>query len=207
MKRKPNGYWSKERCIKSASKHPTRIAWMRAQMPAYSAAHAYGWLDECCAHMKRLRAVKVSWTKKQCREKALGFSTRVAWSRGHHPTYRYAANMGWLRDCVRHMPPSETGLKWTPAACRKEAKRFSTRKEWREKSQNSYHAAGRYGILGELFKGQKSYRHHYASWTPKQLRERARKFKTRTAWFLGSNATYNVAKQKGCFEWCCAHMK
>lgn len=206
MKRKPNNYWSKERCFKSAARHPTRIAWMKAQMPAYSSAHREGWLEECCAHMPRLRAKKTNWTKKMCADIARKYTTRKAWSNGHPVSYRYAANEGWLKDCTRHMGPPANPLRWTPTACRREVRKFSSRKAWREGSPSGYDAAKRLGIADEFFRSKKWYRCNYALWTPKQLKEVARKYKTRTAWFLGSNATYNVAKQKGCFERCCAHM-
>lgn len=49
--RKPNGFWTKVRCIEDARKHPTRNEWSKVSPSAYVIARRRGWFEECCIHM------------------------------------------------------------------------------------------------------------------------------------------------------------
>lgn len=51
-KRKPHGYWTKERCHEEAQKYKTRKEFSKANKAAVAAASRQGWLDEICSHMK-----------------------------------------------------------------------------------------------------------------------------------------------------------
>jgi hypothetical protein len=51
MKKKKNGYWTKELVQLEALKYTTRTAWQDGSKGAYLAALRKGWLDECCRHM------------------------------------------------------------------------------------------------------------------------------------------------------------
>ena len=52
--RKPNGYWTLERCMADAAQYETRKAWAKgSNKSAYNAARLAGWLDDCCQHMER----------------------------------------------------------------------------------------------------------------------------------------------------------
>ena len=48
---KPVGYWTKERCIESAKKYPTIIAWSIGENGAYDAAKGTPWYTEATKHM------------------------------------------------------------------------------------------------------------------------------------------------------------
>jgi hypothetical protein len=52
LKIHPNGYWTKEKVLKSAKQFNTRTAWLRSSdSAAYNAARKNGWLEEACSHM------------------------------------------------------------------------------------------------------------------------------------------------------------
>jgi len=206
MRRGKKLYWTKARCIRNASHYPNRGAWIKACKPAYTSAFLRGWLDECCAHMLRLRKKRKSWTKKACMSMALRFQSRNEWSKEEQSSYRYAAKRGWLSDCCRHMGPPLNARQWSKKDVLKEVRKFKSKKEWRKTSSASYSAAIGFGIGQNLFQKDKWFRRNYGSWSEEQLMEVARKFKTRTEWFSGSNSTYAAAKKKGCFERCCSHM-
>lgn len=53
-KRKPKGYWTKERCIEEALKYKTRTIFQHISKSAYDASFRNKWLDECCEHMEIL---------------------------------------------------------------------------------------------------------------------------------------------------------
>lgn len=48
---KPVGYWNKERCIESAQKYPTVVAWSIEESGAYDAAKGKPWYGEATKHM------------------------------------------------------------------------------------------------------------------------------------------------------------
>lgn len=51
-RKKPDGYWTKDRCIASAKRYQTRGTWgLSEESGAYSAARRNGWYEECVAHM------------------------------------------------------------------------------------------------------------------------------------------------------------
>lgn len=49
--RKPNGYWSLERCKEDAKRYPSKQQWRTSSPSGYVTAKSKGWLDDCCGHM------------------------------------------------------------------------------------------------------------------------------------------------------------
>jgi superfamily II DNA or RNA helicase len=52
--RQPNGYWTLEKCKKSALSYNSRSEWSIKEPSAYIIALRNGWLDVCCQHMRHL---------------------------------------------------------------------------------------------------------------------------------------------------------
>lgn len=52
--RKPDGYWTKERCIASALLFSTIQSWSMGDPPAYDAAKRGGWMSDASQHMVRI---------------------------------------------------------------------------------------------------------------------------------------------------------
>lgn len=52
--KKPNGYWTKTRCLASAMHFTTIQSWALGDSPAYDAAKRSGWIDDATAHMVRI---------------------------------------------------------------------------------------------------------------------------------------------------------
>jgi hypothetical protein len=52
---KPNGYWTKERCMEEALKYKTRTEWHKNHRKSYDAAHRKRWVDECATHIEKRR--------------------------------------------------------------------------------------------------------------------------------------------------------
>jgi hypothetical protein len=50
---KPNGYWTKERCIEEALKFNVKKHWEKNSCSSHHAAKQNGWFDECTKHMKK----------------------------------------------------------------------------------------------------------------------------------------------------------
>jgi len=52
-KKKPNGYWIKERCVEEALKYKTRTEWSINSKGSYNCSWKNGWLDDCTKHMTK----------------------------------------------------------------------------------------------------------------------------------------------------------
>lgn len=52
LSRKPNGYWSLERCLEIARKFKTKVEWRSGDRASHTAAKRGGWLEICCDHME-----------------------------------------------------------------------------------------------------------------------------------------------------------
>jgi predicted GIY-YIG superfamily endonuclease len=50
-KRKPKGYWTKEKCIEDAKSYSHKKEWELNSKSAFTIAHRNKWLDDCCSHM------------------------------------------------------------------------------------------------------------------------------------------------------------
>lgn len=106
-KRKPNGYWTLERCKEDAKRFSSRQEWRRSKAGGYPAARRNGWRDECCAHMpshsEAISASKTKWNIESCKKDALRFLTRFDWQRENDSAYRAALRGGFLDECCEHM--------------------------------------------------------------------------------------------------------
>jgi len=104
IKHKSSNYWTKEKCIESASKYQVKIRWRENEGSAYVIAKNNGWLNECCAHMKQNKITPNGyWTKEKCIEDALNYQTREEWKKSKSGGYDAARYHGWKDECVTHM--------------------------------------------------------------------------------------------------------
>ena len=98
--KKPNGYWTKERCHKEALKYSIRKEFVKGSSGAYNAAYKNGWLDEICSHMEIICG---KWTIETTKEEALKYNTHIEFSKGSRGAYATAYKNGWLDEICSHM--------------------------------------------------------------------------------------------------------
>jgi len=106
--RKPNGYWTLERCMEDASKYRHRTEWNRANQSAYNAARQNGWKEQCCAHMNPassdgIRKPYGYWTLERCIEDASQHKTKDEWRKASKNACLIASRNGWTDQCCGHM--------------------------------------------------------------------------------------------------------
>lgn len=209
MKRTSNepGYWTKERCLKSALKYNRRDMWATKDNKAYLAARRAGFADYCCKHMGRDVNPPNYWTLKTCKEDALKYKTRSEWNRKSPTAYMKAADNGWREECCFHMEHGrELNRIWTKERCIESAKRYTTISEWINKKPSAYHAAINKGWSEECTKHMVSRIKPHGYWTEQQCIEDARKYKTQAEWKRHSSGGLTIAFKKGWFKNCVAHM-
>jgi len=96
----PNGYWTKERLIESASKYQTKKEWRAKDYRAYTTAHQKGLVDEVAAHMTPMRT---SWTKDMVLAEARKYRTRKEWRSISPRSYNAGKKNGWYGEATVHM--------------------------------------------------------------------------------------------------------
>jgi predicted GIY-YIG superfamily endonuclease len=98
-------------------------------------------------------------------------------------------------------------LKWTLEECRKDAKRFASKREWAEKSSGAWDAARKNKWIAQCCSQMKVRKLANGSWTREACLVDARKYKTRGEWKKKSPVAYGTAWRKSWLEYCCRHMK
>jgi len=103
-RKKPNGYWTPEKCIESAKKYKTISEWINNDATAYQNARKNGSFENCIKHMTKLEfKSKLKWTIEKCKEDALNYSSIKDWMKLGRKSYRVAQKNGWLGECITHM--------------------------------------------------------------------------------------------------------
>jgi hypothetical protein len=206
--KKPNGYWTKERCIEDAKIFKTRTAWAKKNGSAYIMARKNRWIEECCIHMISPQNPAGYWTKERCMEDAKQFNTRTEWSDKSVSAYLTAQRSGWREECCAHMTSirNPAGY-WTKERCMEDAYKFSTRTEWKAGSSRAYATAIRHDWFHECCIHMKHGRTVNGYWTKERCMENAKQFKTRSQWQRSTNSGYSAASKSGWIDECCTHME
>ena len=102
--RKPNGYWSMERCRQDAKTFDSKLSWRLNSPSGYATAKAKGWIEECCEHMKTSRKPNGYWTLERCLEEARRCKPKQAGRLYSGSSYSIAKSKGWLKLCAIDTP-------------------------------------------------------------------------------------------------------
>ena len=95
--KKPNGYWTLEKCKEDALKYNSIKEWNKFSSSAYNISKSNKWLKECCGHMNRSIKIPMSyWTLEKCKEDALKYNGRYEWQKKSRGAYQSAYKNGWL---------------------------------------------------------------------------------------------------------------
>jgi hypothetical protein len=140
-KRKPNGYWTKERCLEEARKYKTVSEWRNCGNGSPDAARDNGWLEECKAHMKHGKGHKPNgyWTKEKVIEISQKYKTKKDWRNNHKASFRAAQRYGWYKEATEHMVNlSKPKDYWTKERCLEEALKYDKKSDWCKSSSYSY---------------------------------------------------------------------
>lgn len=94
LNRKPNGYWTLERCKESAKKCSSSVDWKIKDYEAYQASMYYNWYKECTAHMTPMYAMQII-----CAEIAQRYNSLNEWKSKDLYSYQLALKYNWLNIC------------------------------------------------------------------------------------------------------------
>lgn len=210
--------WSKETCKKEALKYNSRYDFSKNSPGAYQAAKRINALEEICSHMKWINRPNGYWTKKNCREVALQFTTKRKFYNERIDAYSAASRNGWLDEICSHMTMeilvqeiknSKDSNKcmpkgyWTKEKITELSLGFSVRNHFRMKHRAAYERAMKNGWLDEICSHMKE----VVRWTKETCQQEASKYKTRKDFKLGSGSAYECARRNKWLNDLCSKMK
>lgn len=149
--RKPDGYWTRKRIAEVAKKYKTRVEFMRGEVSAYNRASKNDWLDEVCAHMELLRKPNGYWTYKTILAEAKKYETLKEFRNGSSGAHDAAQAMGLMPELhsILRADKKPNGY-WTYERVLKDAKQYTSRKEFMQKSCSAYGKAQKMGWLDKV---------------------------------------------------------
>jgi isopentenyldiphosphate isomerase len=109
--KKPNGYWTKDRCLEIALKYDTKKDFKYHDNSAYLGSKKIGCLDEICSHMIILKKPNGYWTKEKCKDIAEKYITKTDFMKNDRKAYDTSYNKGWLNEICSHMKNKKNNIK------------------------------------------------------------------------------------------------
>jgi len=149
--RKPDGYWTKERCIEDAKKYNNPTEWNKNSPSARDASDRHKCYNECISHMSKKRESNGFWTVEKCLIEAQKYSERKEWRAANRSSWSAAKRLGYYEICTSHMYTRKIKPRgyWTLKLCKEDALNFKSRFEWKKKSSGAYQFALKNGWLNE----------------------------------------------------------
>lgn len=140
--RKPDNYWTKERCLENALLYTVKTRWLRTSTGAAIASQKKGWFDECTKHMISPIKPMGYWTKERCIEESKKYKTRREWFENAGGSVNSAVKNGWVEECSLHMIQGRkpSGY-WTKEKCIESAQKFTRFIDWRNNEKGAVNAS------------------------------------------------------------------
>lgn len=96
-KKKPNSYWTYERCFEEALKYKSRSDFYRGNQSAYSVSKKRGFIDKFIWFDKK-RKPKDYWTLEHCCEEAKKYKSKSDFAKKSSAAYHVAVAHKWIDD-------------------------------------------------------------------------------------------------------------
>ena len=148
MPKKPNGYWTFDRCKEEACKYSKKSNFEKGSGSAYIIALRNGWINKICSHMSSPQRASGHWTKSACLKEASKYKTASDFEKFSPGAYDASRKHGIYKKCCQHMqsPQKEKGF-WTKSKCLEEAKKYSSISEFQKGSRYAYQKSLKNGWL------------------------------------------------------------
>lgn len=153
------------------------------------------------------------WTRKKCKEEALKYNTPWEWGRNSNSSYSTSLKAGWHSYCTAHMYKKR--MKWDEKELIEIIHKCSTLQKLRNKYPTAYSAITRYKFtnkdIKDAFDKLSKEIPSTSKFTPKFMRQEAKKYNRRKDFCKKSGGCHSAAKKydkthPGFFESICKHM-
>ena len=105
--KKPNGYWTKEKCKEISITCKTKNELYNKYAVVYGVIIKNRWND-LMSHFIEIRKPNGYWTKEKCREEALKYEKRLEFQKKSSRAYSISRKNKWLDEISAHMIKKET---------------------------------------------------------------------------------------------------
>lgn len=96
--KKPNGYWTYERCREESKKLKYRGDYRTESHGSYKVTIKNGWIDDFTWLQKQKPNTRRVWTEEKCREEALKYKSSSEFRKGNKSAYKASIRYKWLKD-------------------------------------------------------------------------------------------------------------
>lgn len=96
--KKPNGYWTFERCQDESKKYEYRGDYRKGSNGSYKVALKNGWIDGFTWLKKKVTYSRRIWTEEKCRNEALKYKSVSEFKKGNKSAYKAATRYKWLKE-------------------------------------------------------------------------------------------------------------
>jgi hypothetical protein len=232
---KPAGYWTKERCLESAKKYPTIVAWSVGENGAYDAAKGKPWYADATKHMVKTFShgeytiysfllshdIKFTYQKrfKDLKDKAqlpydfyvdeldlvIEYQGRQHFGTSKTSLFRKNAEDQPRRDAIKKDYALRNGLFYLDIETQKSDE---IERQLIEKIKEISSLKNKNFLLKrrDLTSEEESILSNLGVWTKENVLKDALKYKTLKEWFGNDNAAAQVAYKNGWIKEATAHM-
>jgi hypothetical protein len=138
--------WTKSECLKAIKKYEFKTDFIKNSPGAYAACKKNSW------HLGAIFKLKVKlnrhWTKEEIKALASKCQSRKEFNDKHKGAYLFALRRGWKEEVLKGLPISFKY--WDFNSCWEEAKKYSTKKAFRENSGSAYAHASESKFLDKI---------------------------------------------------------
>jgi len=209
--KKPNGYWTLEKCMQEASKYDSPADMKRGNPKAYSAMKSHGWYELCCAEMKNRRVPNNFWNEERIIDVMLMTKTRTEFQDNYGGAYSAAIALGiyeqqtkmmvdqgfWKEKNTKRRKRTCPDQKWTDQMAIDRARDYESLYEFRTKDPTAYHALVVRGLL-ELACGHMQRKHMPKGyWNKERVMEKVNASESLKDFKKRFNAAYQAAQVNG----------
>ncbi len=151
--------------------------------------------------------MKKTMKRNAIEQSAKNYETITEWLKGDRLAYQVAQRLGVIDEVTVDMR-RDWEKKWTEKeAVVENAKKYSTKTEWRIHSNGAYHSALRNYWMVEATAHMKKGKPRIKRANIDAVIEDARKYETKFEWRKNSSGAYQMAVKLGIFEEAVAHMR
>jgi len=151
---------------------------------------------------------RIFWTKERCLKEANKYKTKQEFRKFSKYAYNAASRKGWLDEISVNLTSkfNPNGY-WTKERVAKAARKYLSRKEFRQKDPKAFAAASNNGWIPEVCEHIPQQKKPKNYWTKEKCHSEALKFTTIKEFKASAGSAYTTALAKGWKDEICSHMR
>lgn len=158
--RKPDGYWTFDRCNKEAKKYKFKAEFLKNSSGAYSKCANNGWIPIVCVHMKYRTNIKTTkWNILACQQEAKKYKSLKDFQAHSSSAFTMIYRNKWQDLCFEHLYKGRQ--KWDYEKCKSEALKYNNKKEFVRGSGGAHGHAVKHGFLDKICSHMETLGHIY----------------------------------------------